>query len=110
VSLRFATIVDLGFSLSLHGKVLGMSQFGTEPGKSGFNDLTKEYKKSPTIENYVRLRREHPEGEVEVSTTGGVEFLFAQEKELSSYGLDSKVVVSSSASSRSTLLAGAGRL
>src|SRR5580692_9444435 len=70
-----------------------MSQFGTEPGKSGFNDLTKEYKKSPTIENYVRLRREYPEGEVEVSTTGGVGFLSAQEKDLRSQGLDPDVVI-----------------
>jgi hypothetical protein len=70
-----------------------MSQFGTEPGTSGFNDLTKEYKKSPTIENYVRLRREYPEGEVEVSTTGGVEFLSAQEKDLRSQGLDPDVVI-----------------
>jgi hypothetical protein len=70
-----------------------MSQFGTEPGKSGFNDLTKEYKKSPTIENYVRLRREYPEGEVEVSTTGGVEFLSAREDDLRSQGLDPDVVI-----------------
>jgi hypothetical protein len=67
-------IVDLGFQPVDAKRGVGMSQFGTEPGKLGFNDLTKEYKKSPTIENYVRLRREYPEGEVEVSTTGGLDF------------------------------------
>ena len=70
-----------------------MSQFGTQPGKRGFNDLTKEYKKSPTVENYVRLRREHPKGEVEISTTGGVEFFSAQEKDLRSQGLDPNLVI-----------------
>ena len=70
-----------------------MSQFGTEPGKPGFNDPTTEYKNSPEIENYVRLRREHPKGEVEISTTGGLEFLSAQEKDLRSHGLDPDVVI-----------------
>jgi hypothetical protein len=70
-----------------------MSQFGTESGNRGFNDLTREYKKSPTIENYVRLRREQPEGEVEISTTGALEFLSAQEKDLRSLGVDPNVVI-----------------
>jgi hypothetical protein len=70
-----------------------MSQFGTEPGKRGFNDLTREYKESPTIENYVRLRREHPRGEVEISTTGGIEFLSAQEEDLRAQGLDPNVII-----------------
>ena len=70
-----------------------MSQFGTEPGTRGFNDLAKTCKKSPTIENYVRLRREHSKGEVEISTTGGIEFLAAQEKDLGFHGLDPDDVI-----------------
>ncbi len=69
-----------------------MSDFGGEPDTSGFNEFTKQYKASPTIENYVRLRRQYPDAEIEIATTGGIEFLFAQEKELLSYGINPRTV------------------
>jgi hypothetical protein len=69
-----------------------MSGFGSEPGESGFNKFTKEYKASPTIENYVRLRREFPNQEIEIATTGGIEFLFAYETELRSVGIEPREV------------------
>lgn len=69
-----------------------MADFGTEAGKPGFNEITKQYKASPTIENYVRLRRQYPEGEIEIATTGGIEFLFSQEKQLISYGISPRTV------------------
>jgi hypothetical protein len=68
-----------------------MSNFGSEPGKSGFNEISKQYKASPTIEHYVRLRRERPDGEIEIATAGGIEFLFSREKELLSYGISPKL-------------------
>jgi hypothetical protein len=69
-----------------------MSDFGGEPGTSGFNQFTKQYKASPTIENYVRLRRQYPDAEIEIATTGGIKFLFSQEKELLSYGINARTV------------------
>jgi hypothetical protein len=70
-----------------------MSNFGSEPGESGFNAISREYKSSPTIENYVRLRRLQPDGEIEIATTGGIEFLFSHENELRSHGLDPLLIV-----------------
>jgi len=69
-----------------------VTDFGSDPGESGFNAITKEYKASPTIENYVRLRRQHPEGEIEIATSGGMEFLFSQKKELLSHSLDPNLI------------------
>lgn len=69
-----------------------MSDFGSDPDGSGFNAISKEYKASPTIENYVRLRRQYPEGEVEIAMSGGIEFLYSQEEELRSHGLDPETV------------------
>jgi hypothetical protein len=69
-----------------------MSQFGTEPRKRGFNATTREYKAYPTIENYARLRRENPDREIEIATTGGVEFLFSQGEELRSNGIAPNLV------------------
>lgn len=66
---------------------VAMSGFGSDPRKSGFNEITKEYKASPTIENYVRLRRQNPDEELEIATTGGIEFLFHAEQELLSHGI-----------------------
>lgn len=66
--------------------------FGTEPGKSGFNEISKKYKDSPTIENYVRLRRKRPDEELEIATTGGIEFLIHAEQELLSYGISQRTI------------------
>jgi hypothetical protein len=61
--------------------------------ESGFNEITKEYKASPTIENYVRLRRKYPLVPLEIATTGGIEFLFSLEQELRLHGIDPYLVV-----------------
>ena len=70
-----------------------MRQFGSTDG-GGFNDLTKRYKKNPTIENYVRIRREHPEAEIEVAVIGGIDQLFYLEPELRRFAIDPKLVAS----------------
>jgi hypothetical protein len=69
-----------------------MSSFGCGPGKPDFNDISKEYKASPTIKNYVRLRRQHPDGELEIATTGGIDFLFHAEQELLSYRISQRTI------------------
>lgn len=58
----------------------------TEAG--GFNEITKEYKANPTIENYVMLRRASPSAELEVSVIGGFDAMFFMREELSQHGID----------------------
>src|SRR5271155_2556694 len=65
-----------------------MSDFGSDPDGSGFNAISKEYKASHTIENYVRLRRQRPNEEIEISTSGGIEFVFNFESDLRDLGFD----------------------
>ena len=56
--------------------------------ESGFNEITKEYQASPTIENYVRVRRKYPLVPLEIATSGGLEFFFLHEDELRLHGID----------------------
>jgi hypothetical protein len=49
---------------------------GYGSGKKGFNKLTKAYKRAPTIEHYVALRRKNPKAEIEIAILGGMETLF----------------------------------
>jgi hypothetical protein len=69
-----------------------MSGFGCEDGEAGYNKASKEFKESPTIETYVRLRRERPNVEIEVATTGGLEFVLFHEEQLRDYGIDPDLV------------------
>jgi hypothetical protein len=64
-----------------------LPDFGCNPD-GGFNDLTKAYKRNPTLENYLALRRENPEGEIEVAIHGGIEQLFYMTDELARYGIE----------------------
>jgi hypothetical protein len=63
-----------------------------EPSSGGWSEATKAYKANPTIENYVKLRRENPDVEIEVAISGGMEALFAMEKEFRKYGLEPELV------------------
>ncbi|MEA2875246.1 MAG: hypothetical protein QOF14_442 [Hyphomicrobiales bacterium] len=65
--------------------------FGSQEG-GGFNDFSKAFKKNPSIENYVRLRRENPTAEIEVSVLGGIDPLFYMEPELKRYGFDPDLI------------------
>ena len=66
--------------------------FGTD--EDGFNELSKEYKRAPSIENYVKLRRENPDAEIEIAVLGGIEPLFYMESELRRYGIDPQLIAS----------------
>lgn len=70
-----------------------MSEHGTEEC-GGYNAMSKAYKKNPSIELYVKLRREDPDAEIEVSVIGGIEQLFYLEPELGKYGFDPALVAS----------------
>lgn len=61
-------------------------------GDEGFNEFSKVYKKNPSLENYVKLRRENPQAEIEVSVIGGIDPLFYMEHELRKYGIDPGLV------------------
>jgi hypothetical protein len=63
----------------------GMSFGSGEEG--GFNDVSRAYKQNPTLENYLALRRADPDAEIEVAVLGGIDDLFAMEKELERYGI-----------------------
>jgi hypothetical protein len=67
--------------------------FGSDPN-GGFNEISKAYKKDPSIENYVKLRRKNPDAEIEISVTGGLEALFYMEDEFRRYGIDPDLVLS----------------
>ena len=68
-----------------------MADFGGEQGKPGYNKVSLEYKSFPSIETYVRLRREYPKEELEIATTAGLDFVFAYEDELKSNGIEPKL-------------------
>lgn len=67
-------------------------QFGTVDG-GGWTAETWSYWQSPSVENYVALRRANPDAEIEVRTNGGIDQLFAVEDELKRYGIDPDLFV-----------------
>lgn len=69
-----------------------MDGYGTAQSGSGYNEESLDYKRNPTIENYLRLRRADPEAEVEVAVTGGIDQLFYMEPELRKFGFDPQMV------------------
>jgi len=58
----------------------------------GYNEITKRYKADPSIENYVRLRREDPEAEIEVRAVGSFESMFYMRDELARYDIDPELL------------------
>jgi hypothetical protein len=67
-----------------------MPPYGSDD--SGFNASSKAYKQDPSLERYVKLRRENPEAEIEVSLIGGLDPLLSMNKELERYGFDPDLV------------------
>ena len=55
--------------------------------QQGFSELSKAFKRDPTIENYVRLRRENPDEVIEIAVSSGLEWLFSNEELLKSNGI-----------------------
>lgn len=50
--------------------------------------LSRAFKKDPTIENYIKLRRAYPNVPIEIAIHGGIDPLFYMEPELTRYGID----------------------
>jgi hypothetical protein len=70
-----------------------MSEYDSDED-GGYNASSKEYKKNPSIKVYLKLRRENPDVEIEVSIIGGMEQLFFLEPELKKFGFDPLLVAS----------------
>ena len=70
-----------------------MASFGSNES-GGFNTASKAYKANPTIENYVKLRREDPRADIEVGVIGGMDQLFSMAKELENQGFDPELLAS----------------
>ncbi len=64
-----------------------MSSNSEHEKEGGFSPLSKAFKKNPTTENYVKLRRKHPDEEIEVGITSGYEWLFSNTETLESFGI-----------------------
>jgi hypothetical protein len=56
------------------------------PGPINLEELLKAWKLKPTIEEWVRLRKTFPGLTGDVATTGGIEFIFSQEEQLTALG------------------------
>ena len=54
--------------------------------------LVNAYQKKPNLENYVRLRREVPEAEIDIALFGGIDPLFRLEPELKKHDIDYRLV------------------
>jgi hypothetical protein len=57
-----------------------------------FKQLVVAYRREPTIENYVRVRRSFPEVEIQISQFTGPEMLFALEHNLKKVGIDPNLI------------------
>jgi hypothetical protein len=54
-------------------------------GGRGYNDESLAYKRNPTLENYLKIRRENPSAEIEIAVLGGIDPMFALEDEFKRY-------------------------
>jgi hypothetical protein len=57
-----------------------------------FSELSKLFKRDPTIENYVRLRRQYTGEVIEIAVSGGIEWLSSNAKMLESSGISPLLV------------------
>jgi hypothetical protein len=60
-----------------------------------FKQLVVAYRKDSSIENYLLIRHEFPEVEIQVGRFGGLEALFKLEKEFARQGIDPRLVAGS---------------
>lgn len=59
----------------------------------GFNAVSKAYQMDPSIENYVKLRRESPDAEIDISSIGGTDGLFLADKDFNDFGIETKLLI-----------------
>jgi hypothetical protein len=59
-----------------------------------YNACTRAYKDNPSMELYLKLRRDNPDNEIEISFLGGMAALYCLEPELRKFGFDPRLVAS----------------
>ena len=69
-------------------KKLGLS----EERLALLKELVLGYEKNPTVANYLQIRHQFPEAEIQVGYFGGIEALFALEKAFASQGIDPMLI------------------
>jgi hypothetical protein len=57
-----------------------------------FKQLVVSYRREPSIESYLRVRRQFPEIEIQIGRFGGIDPLFILEKEFQKHGIDPQLV------------------
>lgn len=57
-----------------------------------FSKLSKEFKEEPSIEHYVRLRRKYPSRKIEIAISGGLEWLFQNQHQLTALNISPDLV------------------
>ena len=70
-----------------------MAGYGSKED-GGYNEPSIAYKRAPSIEHYLRLRRTDPAAEIEVAVIGGMDQLFFMKGELRKYGFDPEMIAS----------------
>lgn len=70
---------------------MGDEQIAEDSEKS--DAISREFKDNPTIENYVRLRRMHPDVEIEPKIYGGIDHAFRMREDLEGFGIDIELYV-----------------
>ena len=68
-----------------------MSEYARD-AEGKYNACTRAYKDNPSIELYLKLRRENPNNEIEISFLGGIDALFCLEPKLRKFGFDPQLV------------------
>jgi hypothetical protein len=69
-------------------------KLGWEPERlARFKQLALRYEKDPTIANYLQIRRDFPEADVEVGIFSGIDAPFKLEEKLAGQGFDPMLIV-----------------
>jgi hypothetical protein len=69
------------------------AQHNSEAG--GFSELSKAFKGNPTLEHYLKLRRQNPGKLIEVATNWSLDWVFANEERLRDLDIEPEDVVGS---------------
>jgi hypothetical protein len=59
---------------------------------NSFKKVVVQYRKSPTLKNYLQVRQEFPEVEIQIASFGGIDPLFSLEKEFQLQGIDPHLI------------------
>jgi hypothetical protein len=68
--------------------------FGSDQRLSLFSELAANYGEVPSLENYLQLRRNFSEAELDVAVGGGMEAVWALDSELKKHGINPSLVAS----------------